>query len=98
MSEEVWIERGKGRTLPINVRLFTNQIAQGGGGYVKPGHAWFKGDVGFRPNEGHGVRSIGTEPIMFNRPEDLIGAILKAAESQGVTILDPRTKAPTTYD
>jgi hypothetical protein len=92
MGKEVWIERGKGRTLSINVRLFTDNIAEGGEGYVKSGHAWFKGDVGFRPNESHGIRSIGTEPIMFNRPEDLVDAIIKAANAQGVTLLDPRTK------
>lgn len=94
MVDEVWIARGKGRTLSINIRLFTDKIAEGGEGYVKPGHAWFKGDVGFRPNEEHGVRSIGDDPIMFNRPDDLVDAILKAAKAQGVTIFDPKTREP----
>lgn len=28
MSDEVWIEKGKGRTLSINVRLFKDKIAE----------------------------------------------------------------------
>jgi hypothetical protein len=92
MGDEVFIERGKGRTVSVNVRFFTDHIAEGGEGYVKPGHAWFTGDVGFRPNEAHGIRSIGTDPIMFNKPEDLVGAILKAAATQGITLLDPQTR------
>jgi hypothetical protein len=92
MSDEVWIERGKGRTLSVNVRFFTDGIAHGGEGYVKPGHAWFKGDVGFRPNPSHGIHGAGTEPIMFNRPEDLMAAILQAAKAQEVTLLDPKTR------
>ena len=92
MSQEVWIEKGKGRTLSINVRLFTDKIAKGGEGYVQPGHAWFKGDVGFRPNPKHGIRGAGTEPIMFNKPEDLVDAIIKAAKVQGVTLFDPGSK------
>lgn len=95
MSKEVWIEREEGRTLSINVRLFTDHIADGGEGYVKPGHAWFKGDVGFRPNGAHGIRSIGTEPIMFNRPEDLVDAIIKAAKAQGRD--SPRSKNEGAY-
>jgi hypothetical protein len=91
MGDELWIKRGEGRTLSVNVRFFTDAIATGGEGYVKPGHAWFKGDVGFRPNKPHGVRSIGTEPIMFNRPEDLLNAILQAAKAQGITLLRPGT-------
>jgi hypothetical protein len=89
---EVYIERGKGRTLSVNVRFFTDSIAEGGSGYVKPGHAWFKGDVGFRPNPAHGVPSIGDDPIMFNRPEDLVEAIFRAAKVQGVTLLHPKTR------
>lgn len=89
MADEVWIERGKGRTLSINVRLFTDKIATGGDGYVKPRHAWFKGDVGFRPNDPHELTSIGNDPIMFNRPEDLVDAIVRAAKKQGVTLHDP---------
>jgi hypothetical protein len=88
---EVWVEKGKGRTLSINVRLFTDKIAEGGDGYVVPKHAWFKGDVGFRPNAAHELGGIGGDPIMFNRPEDLLSAILKAAEVQGVTLLEPGT-------
>jgi hypothetical protein len=91
VSDEVWIERMKGRTLSINIRLFTDKIAEGGDGYVKPRHAWFKGDVGFKPNESHELKSIGSDPIMFNRPEELVEAILKAARAQDVTVLDPRT-------
>ncbi len=94
MAQEIWIESGKGRTLSINVRLFTDHIAAGGSGHVVPGHAWFKGDVGFKPNEAHGIRSIGTDPIMFNRPEQLVDAIVRAAKVQGVTLLDPATKEP----
>jgi hypothetical protein len=93
-SEEVWIERGKGRTISVNVRLFTDKIAEGGEGYVKPRHAWFQGDVGFRPNEAHGLKSIGSDPIMFNRPEELVSAILKAAKAQGVVVLEPGTGQP----
>jgi len=93
-SNEVWIERMEGRTLSVNIRFFTDHIAQGGEGYVRPGHAWFKGDVGFRPNRGHGVKSIGSDPIMFNGPEELLDAILKAAKVQGVTLLDLKTKKP----
>lgn len=96
MSEEIWIERGKGRTLSINIRLFTDKIAAGGEGVVKNKHAWFKGDVGFRPNPAHGVKSIGDDPIMFNRPEDLVDAILRAAAKQGITILDPGSRDPLT--
>ncbi len=84
--------RGSGRTLSINVRLFTDHIAEKGAGYVKPGNAWFKGDVGFRPNPAHGVKSIGADPIMFNGTEDLVIAILKAARAQGVTLFEPATK------
>ncbi len=61
--------------------------------FVKPRHAWFKGDVSFRPNPEHALGSIGNEPIMFNRPEDLVDAILKAAKAQGVTLLEPKTGA-----
>lgn len=92
MTKEVFIEKGSGRTLSINVRLFTDHIAENRDGYVKQGHAWFKGDVGFRPNPAHGVASIGSDPIMFNGTEGLVEAVLKAAKSQGVTLLDPRTK------
>jgi hypothetical protein len=92
MTDEVYIEKGAGRTLSINVRLFTNDIAERGAGFVKPGNAWFKGDVGFRPNKAHGVPSIGSDPIMFNRPEDLVSAIFEAAKAQGVTLFDPATK------
>jgi hypothetical protein len=90
MDEEVWIERGKGRTLSVTIRLFTDKIAEGGEGYVRPGHAWFKGDVSFKPNPAHGVKSIGADPIMFNRPEEVVSAILRAATAQGITILDTR--------
>jgi hypothetical protein len=96
MSGEVWIERGKGRTLSVNVRFFTDHIAKGGEGYVKPGYAYFTGDVGFRPNPAHGIKSIGTEPIMFNRPEELVEAIIKAARAQGVTLLDPKGRTALT--
>ena len=89
MRDEVWVERGKGRTLSINVRLFTDKIAEKGEGYVVPRHAWFKGDVGFRPNTAHDLRGIGGDPIMFNRPEDLVSAILRAAKAQGVTLVEP---------
>ena len=92
MSEEVHIERNKGRTLSINIRLFTDKIASGGEGYVIPGHAWFKGDVVFKPNDAHSVPGIGDDPIMFNRPEDLVEAIVKAARKQGVTILHPKSR------
>lgn len=92
MSDEVWIQRMKGRTLSIQIRLFTDKIAEGGSGFVKPRHAWFKGDVSFMPNEAHGLKSIGDDPIMFNRAEDVVPAILKAAKVQGVTILDPKTR------
>jgi len=94
MSEEVWIERMKGRTLSVNVRLFTDKIAAGGEGYVKPRHAWFKGDVGFRPNEAHGLRSIGTEPIMFNRPEDLVAAIPSTSSSGRSSASSTSTERP----
>ena len=92
MTDEVWVERGKGRTLSVNVRLFTDGIAEGGAGYIRKGHAWFMGDVSIRPNDAHGVRTIGDEPIMWNRPEELVEAILKAARSQGVTLFNRRTK------
>lgn len=92
MSNEVWVDKGKGRTISINVRLFTDAIAKSGDGYVRQRHAWFKGEVGFIHNPAHELRSIGGDPIMFNRPEDLIDAIYKAARVQGVTILDPETK------
>jgi hypothetical protein len=92
VSDEVRIEKGRGRTLSVNVRLFTNGIAQGGEGFVKRGPAWFMGEVGFRPNPPHGVHGPGTEPVMFNRPEDLVSAILQAARAQGVTLLDPKTR------
>jgi hypothetical protein len=74
--------------------LFTDKIAEGGEGYVKPRHAWFKGDVGFRKNDAHSLRPIGSDPIMFNGPEDLLPAILKAAKAQGVTLLELGTGAP----
>lgn len=92
MTSEVWIESGKGRTLSVNVRLFTDGLAEGGSGYVKPRHAWFRGDVGFKPNASHELRGAGRAPIMFNRPEDLIDAIIQAAKAQGVTLFDPRTR------
>jgi hypothetical protein len=28
---------------------------------------------------------------MFNRPEDLLSAIMQAAKAQGITLLDPKT-------
>jgi hypothetical protein len=90
---EVWIEKGKGRTLSVNIRFFTDRIAESGGGFVKPGQAWFQGDVGFRPNPAHGIKSIGSDPIMFNSPEELVEAILKAARKQGVTVFNWKTKA-----
>jgi hypothetical protein len=96
MTKGIWVAPQKGRTLSVNVRFFTDKIADGGEGYVEQGHAWFKGDVGFRPNEAHGIKSIGSDPIMYNRPEDLLDAIIKAAQAQGVTLLHPQTKAPLT--
>jgi hypothetical protein len=92
VMSEVFVERGKGRTLSVNVRFFTDEIAGSGAGYVKRGHAWFQGDVGFRPNDAHGVKSIGDDPIMFNRPEELVEAILRAAQKQGVVLYNRRTK------
>lgn len=89
---EVWIEKGKGRMLSVKIRLWTDRIANAGEGYVEQGHAWFAGDVSFIPNPAHDVKSIGDEPIIFNRPEELVDAILKAAKVQGITLLDPRTK------
>jgi hypothetical protein len=86
------VEKFEGRTLSINIRLFTDKIAKGGKGHILPGHGWFKGDVGFKPNKAHGIKSIGRDPIIFNRPDDLVNAILRAAEAQGVTILDPKTR------
>jgi hypothetical protein len=94
MSDEVWIESGSGRTLSINIRLFTDNIASGGKGYVKKRHAWFKGDVGFKPNPQHDLRGIGNDPIMFNDPDVLVAAVIKAATRQGVTLLDPKTRDP----
>jgi hypothetical protein len=43
---------------------------------VKKRHAWFMGEVGFRPNPLHELKSIGTQPIMFNHPNELYDAIL----------------------
>ena len=83
----------KGRTISVNIRFFTDKIAEGGDGYVKPRHAWFKGEVGFRVNKAHDLASIGSDPIMFNRPEDLVDAILQAAKVQGVTLLEVGTGA-----
>jgi hypothetical protein len=74
-GNEVWIEKGKGRTVQVKIRLFTDKIADGGQGYVRPGQAWFKGDVSFIPNTAHGIGSIGSDPIMFNRPEEVVDAI-----------------------
>jgi hypothetical protein len=91
VSDEVWIPRMKGRTLSIKIRLFTDKIAEGGEGYVKPRHAWLKGDVSFMTNEPHGLKAIGDDPIMFNRAENVVPAILKAAKAQGVTLFDPKT-------
>ena len=92
MSDEVWIPKMKGRTLFIKIRLFTDKIAEGGDGYVKPRHAWLKGDVSFMPNEPHGLKTIGDDPIMFNGAEGVIPAIYKAAKAQGVTIFDPKSR------
>jgi hypothetical protein len=50
------------------------------------------GDVGFRPNPAHQLGGIGGDPIMFNRPEELVEAILRAAKAQGVTLFDRSTK------
>ncbi|TMK96670.1 MAG: hypothetical protein E6G40_10550 [Actinobacteria bacterium] len=83
----VYVEKGKGRTLSVNVRLWTNNIADGGEGYVDPGHAWFAGDVGFRSNKAHGISST-SNPIMFNSPDELVDAIRKAAVAQGVVLMD----------
>jgi hypothetical protein len=91
---EVWIEKGKGRMLSVKLRLWTDRIATGGEGYVKPGHAWLAGDVSFIPNPAHSVKSIGDDPIIFNRPDEIVESILKAAKVQGVTLLDPTTKTP----
>lgn len=93
-EDEAWFERGQGRMISINVRLVTDKIAEGGSGYVQKRHAWFMGDVGFRPNPKHELKSIGDQPIMFNHPDEFYDAILKAAKSQGVTLLDPRDKKP----
>jgi hypothetical protein len=90
---EVWIEKGKGRMLSVKIRLWTDRIATKGEGFVEQGHAWFAGDVSFIPNPAHEVKSIGDDPIIFNRPEELVEAILKAASAQGVTLLDPKTKS-----
>jgi hypothetical protein len=92
MANVKWIKRGEGRTLQVKIRLFTDEIAQSGEGYVVPGHAWFMGDVSFIPNPQHGIKGAGTEPIMFNRPEELVEAIIKAAKNQGVTLFERKTK------
>jgi hypothetical protein len=89
---EVWIQKGKGRMLAVKIRLWTDRIATKREGYVEQGHAWFAGDVSFIPNPAHDVKSIGDDPIIFNRPEELVDAIVKAATVQGVTLFDPRTK------
>lgn len=92
MTTEVWVEKGKGRTLSVNVRLFTDGISEKGEGYIRKGHAWFMRDVSIRPNKPHEVPSIGNEPIMWNRPEELVDAIIKAATAQGVTLFHRKTK------
>ena len=51
-----------------------------------------KATWGFRPNPAHGIKSIGSDPIMFNSPEELVEAILSAARKQGVTVFNWKTK------
>jgi hypothetical protein len=59
---------------------------------VRPRQAWFKGDASFIPNTANGIGSIGSDPIMFNGPEEVVDAIYRAAKVQGVTLFDARTK------
>jgi hypothetical protein len=89
MSKGVYVEPRGGRTLVVNVRLFTNNIATGGEGYIEPGHAWFAGFVAFRRNDAHGVRS-SPDPVAFNSPDELADAIRKAAVMQGITLMDSK--------
>jgi hypothetical protein len=83
-SVEAKIAKHGDKMVEIRVRLWTDNIADGGKGMVLPKHAWDAGVVLLQTNKSHGIS--GKSPIPFNGFADLPSKIEKVLLEQGIKI------------
>lgn len=78
-----------GKTVTVTLKLWTNDESADSGRLPK-GSGWFAGvvDIPKKINERHELRSLSA-PVPFNRPEDLLPAIRKAAKAAKLDLLYP---------
>jgi hypothetical protein len=82
-------QHGK-RMIEIQVRFWTDQIAEGRG-HIQPKHAWDSGVIKIQRNDAHGITP--GSPVPFNGLIDMASKIEKVLIQQGIKVhLSPRQR------